>query len=158
VSTKADFYDGSGPTARWLGSLRYDADPTAVTSLEPGRRALGATSPAAFADAVADLLDAWEHHGIGYGHTPSQGWPWLWSDSSLTDWVYATDTNAVWVTVGHGRRWHRLDPAHRAAPQSATHRPRPTTAVPPHAPLTPPERVVHTPGRTPARARLSTRH
>jgi hypothetical protein len=109
MSTTADFYDGRGRHARWLGSLQHDADPAGVLAAPPGRLALAATDPAFFADAVEDLLLVWEEHtGIGDAFPPADGWPWTWSDSAMTDWVYAFDDSHVWARGDQG--WVALDP------------------------------------------------
>jgi hypothetical protein len=81
VTTKADFYDGRGPSAVWLGSLQGDADPETVRTVACGRLVLDATDPFTYADAVTDLLDVWGDDNLGHGHHPHDGWPWLWPDS-----------------------------------------------------------------------------
>jgi hypothetical protein len=81
VTTKADFYDGHGRHAAWLGSLQGDADPDTVRTVACGRLLLAATDPLTYADAVTDLLDVWAEEGHGHGYHPRGGWPWLWPDS-----------------------------------------------------------------------------
>jgi hypothetical protein len=128
MSITADFYDGRGPHARWLGSLQHHADPAGVLAAPPGRLALTATDPAAFADAVEDLLLVWEEHtDIGNAFPPADGWPWTWPDSSMTDWVYAFDNGHPWARGDQG--WVALDP----------HTPDPFTAI---------TTGIHTPGTT----------
>ena len=107
VTTTADFYDGRGTRAVWLGSLQGDADPATVRGLGCGRLLLTATDPLTYADAVADLLDCWPDEDLGHGYHPRDGWPWLWPDSRDTDWVFTFDHGRVWITTG--RAWH----AHR---------------------------------------------
>ncbi|WP_223199354.1 hypothetical protein [Solihabitans fulvus] len=83
MSTTADFYDGRGPHAVWLGSLQGNADPETVCGIGCGRLVLTATDP--FTYAVADLLDVWDDEDLGHGFRPEAGWPWLWPDSRETD-------------------------------------------------------------------------
>jgi hypothetical protein len=103
--TTADFYDGCGRHAVWLGSLRHRADPATVRSVASGQALLAAVDPVSYADAVAALLDAWNDDGLGRGHPPRDGWPWPWPDSRHTDWVYAFHAGRVWITTG--RAWLR---------------------------------------------------
>lgn len=103
MSTKADFYDGSGRHSVWLGSLQGDADPETLRGLGCGRLLLEATNPITFADAVITLLDMWPDEGHGYGHHPRDGWPWLWPDSRTTDWVFTFAHARVQITTG--RTW-----------------------------------------------------
>lgn len=77
MTTKADFYDGRGPSAVWLGSLQGDADPETVRTVACGRLVLDATDPFTFADAVTDLLDVWVEEDLGNGYHPRDGWPCL---------------------------------------------------------------------------------
>lgn len=95
MTTTADFYDGDGRRAVWLGSLQGDADPVTVRTVACGRLALAASDPCTYADAVMDLLDVWADEGLGHVHHPRDGWPWPWPDSRLTDWVYTFDSGAV---------------------------------------------------------------
>lgn len=85
MSTKANFYAGHGPDARWLGSLQYDANPGGVASVPPGRLALSATDSATFAEAVKDVLVVGEETGVGYAFHPDDGWRWPWPDSTMID-------------------------------------------------------------------------
>lgn len=103
MTTKADFYDGRGSRAVWLGSLQGDASPDVVRAVACGRLLLEATDPLTYADAVADLLDVWTDDGHGHGYPPEGGWPWLWPDSRHTDWVVTFDLGRVWITTG--RAW-----------------------------------------------------
>jgi hypothetical protein len=103
VTTTADFYDGRGPSAVWLGSLQGDADPETVRTVACGRLVLDATDPFAFADAVIDLLAVWVDEDLGHCYHPREGWPWLWPDSRDTDWVFTFVHGRVWITTG--RAW-----------------------------------------------------
>lgn len=103
MTTTADFYDGRGPHAVWLGSLQGDADPATVRSVACGRLLLDATDPLTYTDAVTDLLDVWTDEDHGHGYHPHGGWPWLWPDSRDTDWVFTFVHGRVWITTG--RAW-----------------------------------------------------
>jgi hypothetical protein len=100
MTTTADFYDQTGPHARWLGSLQGDADPETVRWVACGRLMLAATDPVTFADAVLDLLDVWADENLGHGYYTRDGWPWLWPDSRETDWVFTFAHGRVWITTG----------------------------------------------------------
>lgn len=97
MATTADFYDGRGRRAVWLGSLQGNSDPDTVRGIGCGRLVLAATDPYTYADAVADLLDVWTDDGLGHSYRPLDGWPWPWPDSVHTDWVYTFDAGAVHV-------------------------------------------------------------
>jgi len=101
LTTHADFYDGPGTGAVWLGSLQGDADPATVFTTPPGRLALTATDPVTYADAVSDLLHVWADEDLGHGYHPANGWPWPWPEGTHTDWVYAFHHGRVWITTGH---------------------------------------------------------
>ena len=103
MTTKADFYDGRGPSAVWLGSLQGDADPETVRTVACGRLVLDATDPFTFADAVIDLLAVWVDEDLGHCYHPREGWPWLWPNSRETDWVFTFVHGRVWITTG--RAW-----------------------------------------------------
>lgn len=109
MSTKADFYDGRGRHAVWLGSIQGDAD--RVHAVACGRLLMDATDPVAYADAVADLLDAWTADRHGHGYHPRDRSPWLWPDSQTTSWVIAFDHGRVWITTG--RAWRPADTTDR---------------------------------------------
>ncbi|MCP2243306.1 hypothetical protein [Lentzea aerocolonigenes] len=103
MSTKADFFDGSGDQAVWLGSLQGDADPDIIRTVACGRLALDAIDPVTYADAVTDLLDVWDDEDFGYGYHPRDGWPWLQPDSRHTDWVFIFTDGQVQIMAG--RAW-----------------------------------------------------
>jgi hypothetical protein len=130
MTTTADFYDGRGPHAVWLGSLQTDADPTTIRTVACGRLMLESTDPTTYADAVADLLEVWtDEHGHGYHMR--DGWPWPWPDSQHTDWVYTFTHGRVWITTGQTwrPRWPTVIAAgnqqkydHTHCPSEAHHR------------------------------------
>jgi hypothetical protein len=99
MSTTADFYDGRGQHAVWLGSLQTDADPETVRGVPCGQLLLAATDSTTYADAVTDLLDVWADERLGHGYHPRDGWP-PWPDSRDSDWIYAFDSGRVWITTG----------------------------------------------------------
>jgi hypothetical protein len=103
MTTTADFYDGRGPHAIWLGSLQGDAHPVTVRALGCGRLLLAATDPLTYANAVTDLLEVWVDEDLGHSYHPREGWPWLRPDSRETDWVFAFVHGRVWITTG--RAW-----------------------------------------------------
>lgn len=119
VKTSADFYDETGPRARWLGSLDGHADPETLRGLGVGRLMLEATDPTTFADAVLDLLDVFADEGLGRSHHPRDGWPWSWPDSRGTVWVYTFERGRAWVITG--RIWGYGTPHHDGQPR---HHPR----------------------------------
>ncbi len=132
MTTHADFYDGRGPQAVWLGSLQGDADPATVFATPPGRLALTATDPITYADAVTDLLDVWADEDLGHGYHPADGWPWPWPESGHTDWIYAFDHGRVWITTGHPTT--RPRPPNPTAPTACPHEV--TVMATPHNPRT----------------------
>lgn len=106
MTTKADFYDGHGRHAVWLGSLQCGADPVTLRTVACGRLVLGATDPITYADAVTDLLDVWADEDLGHGYHPRDGWPWRWPDSRHTDWVFTFAHGQVQITTGESWAHH----------------------------------------------------
>lgn len=97
MGTRADFYVGRGPEAEWLGSIGYDGYPGGI-----GKEVLESTSEEGFRAAVAKFFAECDHHT-----EPSQGWPWPWNDSHLTDYSYAFDGNEVWCS-SFGKPWFQV--------------------------------------------------
>ena len=116
MTTTADFYDGVGPRAVWLGSLQGDATPEAIRLVGCGRLLLNATDPFTYVDAVSDLLDVWADEDYGHGYHPRDGWPWLWPDSRGTDWVFSFANGHVSLTIGEA--WHPNDHVRREVDSS----------------------------------------
>jgi hypothetical protein len=112
MSTKTDLYFGRGPDAEWVGSLQWDCDPGNLLRVPPGRRALTAPDEPSYRAAVRDLLIAWAVEDHGHSYPPRTGWPWPWPTSHVCSWIiaYDPDEGTVFVTVGGGTRWERLDP------------------------------------------------
>lgn len=93
MGTRADFYVGRGLTAEWLGSVAYDGDPRSW------RPRLMATDEADYRMRVSRELALIESATF-----PSQGWPWAWNDSRLTDYSYAWDEGRLWCS-NYGGAW-----------------------------------------------------
>jgi hypothetical protein len=89
MGTRADFYIGRGESAEWVGSVAWDGQPSGMP--EP---LLTATTKGDFLAAVAGMADTRDDFTIPSVH----GWPWPWKDSHLTDYSYAFDGDAVYVT------------------------------------------------------------
>lgn len=118
MSTKTDFYLGRGHDAEWLGSLQWECEPDNLLRVPPGRLALTATDEPTYRAAVADLFITWETEELGVAYSRRTGWPWPWPTSHLNSWIVAFDPadNGVFVTVGGGVRWERLDPRNPCEP------------------------------------------
>ncbi len=119
MGTRADFYIGRGTQAKWLGSVAYDGYLGDDRNPHPrGGKFAAVTS----ADEFEKAVEAWMVHDDAHGGSirPADGWPWPWKDSCLTDYSYAWDDGAVWVTdhpnprprcsqCGNGMKvWRRL--------------------------------------------------
>jgi hypothetical protein len=111
MSTKTDFYIGRGDNAEWLGSLQWDCDLENLLRVAPGRLALTATDETTYRDAIADLFTIWELDELGLAHPRRTGWPWPWHTSHVSSWIVTFDPAdiGVFVTVGGGVRWERID-------------------------------------------------
>lgn len=107
MTTTADFYDGRGRHAVWLGSIQGNADPDRVRTVACGRLLLDATDPVTYADAVANLLDVWTDDQHTHGHRPRHRRPSSLPDSHTTSWVYVFDHGQVWITTGRAWRPRR---------------------------------------------------
>ncbi|MFI5593669.1 hypothetical protein ACIA5G_52205 [Amycolatopsis sp. NPDC051758] len=112
MSSYTDFYVGRGENAEWIGSLQGECYPDNFLAVAPRRLALTTTKALTFRAAVTDTLDVWEDEGLGRAYRRESGWPWLWCSSHNSSWVITFDpaAEAVFVTVGGGVRWHRIDP------------------------------------------------
>lgn len=95
MGTRADFYSGRGKTAEWLGSIAWDGT-------EIPDEILYAHDDAMYRREVAAFLAS-----RGDGTVPSDGWPWPWDDSRLTDCSYwffdgqCWDARKEWKPVGY---------------------------------------------------------
>jgi hypothetical protein len=94
MGTRADFYEGRGKDATWLGSIAFDGYPD-------GKRmhpVVHATSLEAFRAAVAALDDQRDFTNV------NQGWPWPWLTSTSTDFAYSFEAQ-VWLAA-FGSGWY----------------------------------------------------
>lgn len=78
MSANIDFYVETGEQAQWLGSIASDDD--IFGSVEEFLKT--AKTKKVFCEKVEQLLK--RNDAI----RPSEGWPWLWPSSSITDCVY----------------------------------------------------------------------
>jgi hypothetical protein len=108
MGTRADFYEGRGTDAEWLGSIAWDGYPEGLSD-QP--ELLQATTAEGFKEAVAALLAERDD-----GTTPDQGWPWPWENSRTTDYAYAFDSGSVWASY-FGHSWF---PATEQEPEDET--------------------------------------
>jgi hypothetical protein len=93
MGTRADFYVGKGAGAEWIGSITYDGDPDG----SPGC-CLGAKSEAEWRERVAAMLADLKPN---VRTCPSEGWPWPWDDSRMTDYAYTFDQGQAWISSGY---------------------------------------------------------
>jgi len=107
----ADFYLGTGPDARWLGSLAEIGGPDQVSRLDAqaghcGRTGvLSAPDPHTYETAVAALLDHHRDTEAGFVAIPSSSedlvWPWL--EATSTRWfAYAFTDHGVRASLRGG--------------------------------------------------------
>ena len=93
MGTRADFYIGRGKGAEWIGSIAWDGYPDGIAPA-----VLAATTEDTFRSEVSTFLSLRKD-----GIVPSDGWPWPWNNSQLTDYSYALDGGKVYRTpFGHG--------------------------------------------------------
>ena len=93
MGTRADFYIGRGKTAEWIGSIAHDGCPSDIAPA-----VLTATTEDTFRSEVSTFLKEREDRTL-----PSDGWPWPWNNSQLTDYSYALDGGSVHGSrFGHG--------------------------------------------------------
>lgn len=78
MATRADFYVGKGPKARWIGSYAMDGDPHSFS-----KHFINAKNAKEFRKA---FLNEIKHRDDGT--LPKDGWPWPWTDSNGTDYSY----------------------------------------------------------------------
>ena len=85
MGTRADYYVGTGKDAEWIGSIAWDGYPAGIAGAIKE-----AQNEALFRHAVAEFL-----RGRDDATIPTDGWPWPWKDSSMTDFAYAFDGERV---------------------------------------------------------------
>ncbi|MGI9541935.1 MAG: hypothetical protein ACR2MX_01675 [Cyclobacteriaceae bacterium] len=86
MGTRADFYVGKGENAEWIGSIAWDGYREGV-----GDSILNAKTETQYIDAVKQFFRSREDVSL-----PSDGWPWPWNDSSITDCSYWFFEDQVW--------------------------------------------------------------
>ena len=94
MGTRADFYVGRGPDAKWLGSIAWDGYPDGIP-----KPLLACTTVSGFRRSVANFLKDREDKTL-----PENGWPWPWETSSTTDFAYAFDGGMVHASY-FGSAW-----------------------------------------------------
>ena len=88
MGTRADFYIKKGEKLKqkdWVGSIGWDGFPRGIpTSIRKAK------SEKEFREAVkkfAETRDDFTH--------PSEGWPWPWNNSGITDYGYIFENGKV---------------------------------------------------------------
>lgn len=95
MGTRADYYVGRGEHAEWLGSTGSDGYPGGMSDTD----LLGCIDETDFRDVIASQFANRRDFT-----SPDEGWPWPWEDSHTTDYSYAFDGGAVWVSC-FGHSW-----------------------------------------------------
>lgn len=94
MSTKADFYIGEGnKTIKWLGSKCHDGYPDGIPT-----DILIQINEIMFTEMVLEFLMGEPGDSIIAGEEP---WPWLWSDSRMTDYSYIFLTDKCKVAASN---------------------------------------------------------
>ncbi len=117
MGTRADFYVGRGPNARWVGSIAWDGHPGSITphseetEILPviGKQHKEGHWPKGGhlfqSKTEKDFLSRLERFFQFRTDVtlPERGWPWPWENSNTTDYAYAFDGGKVYGTCfGHG--------------------------------------------------------
>ena len=92
--TRGDFYIGTGPDARWIGSINRDAFPDEIPC-----DIITAVNPIMFEEKVLDFLNS-EKNFVSIAQD-GDGWPWPWNDSNTTDYTYMFDLEVGRVVTSH---------------------------------------------------------
>lgn len=90
--TKADFYTGHGKSAEWLGSISRDGMPDKIEE-----DIIFSVTTAQYERRVKTMLVKKKHSIL-----PGDGWPWLWSDSKMTDFSYFFFNEKVYASFMGG--------------------------------------------------------
>ncbi|NKQ51994.1 hypothetical protein HFP15_03765 [Amycolatopsis sp. K13G38] len=112
MTSYAAFYVGRGENAEWIGTVRGDDIPLALTGAEGGHQPLDATTEGGYSAAVAALLRVWDEW-VGHAYAPDEADPYDYSD--LADLAYAFDDGQVWIRHTRTGPWQ---PAHGASTAS----------------------------------------
>lgn len=126
MDERADFYLGRGDDAEWLGSITWNGYPAALACETEGVelpilgtdvtvisfRSLGGTK-ALTANTLEDYIDGLRHLATSRNDfiDPTDGWPWDWPNSALTDYTYAYDNGTVYASH-RGSPWFRVNLNH----------------------------------------------
>jgi len=81
MGSKADFYIGTGQDAKWIGAVEQDGYPDAIPA-----GILIQVNEIMFEELVVDFLQS--KRPRSFISSEGDKWPWLWADSSLTDYTY----------------------------------------------------------------------
>lgn len=114
-----DFYVGRGAQAEWIGSVRAAREPEEMLRTPSGRALLRSVYERAYRRRVNVLFNKWPEHDQWSATYPNQvGWPWPYTSSHHSDWIITFDPGigAVFVTVGGGVGWYRVDPEEPTLP------------------------------------------
>jgi len=92
MSTKADFYILDGDNIKWLGSLYKGSDPESIPT-----DILIQVNRVMFEEMLFEHLEA--------NNGATDEWPWMWSDSRVTDYsyFYHTGRGKVLMSVSGSR-------------------------------------------------------
>ena len=90
MGTRADFYIGTGPGAKWLGSVAFDGYVWDEQREDfPLMKCSTAEEFVAAVRVIGDERNDWT--------SPEDGWPWPWNTSATTDYAYAFADGRVQV-------------------------------------------------------------
>ena len=93
MGTRADFYIGEGEQAEWIGSIAWDGYPEGIDKM-----VLVARTIDQYKQAVQQFLGRRTDATVS-----TQGWPWPWDNSLLTDYTYCFVGHKVLAwTFGRG--------------------------------------------------------
>lgn len=88
MPNRADFYVGRGVNSVWLGSIGKHGSPDQLPDAIKN-----AIHEEEYALAAIKMIE-----GRKDGTLPKMGWPWVWTNSLLTNYTYAFDEGKVWGT------------------------------------------------------------
>lgn len=97
MGTRADFYKGRGKDMQYLGSISWDGYPDGLLILADCKT-----------EEYFDTLIKALQERDDFSNPATDGWPWPWTNSSMTDFAYTFDDGKVWVSH-FGRNWIEFD-------------------------------------------------